>query len=95
MSVSNSLAAKRRRLHRLERQNVSALRKVALAYEDETGYDSIDTIESVYECTEAGAYLCPYPHCKVARHDPLQMWFHVHGGHGDHLPIDEFVQGVN
>lgn len=53
-----------------------ALRDLSERLEDRTGYDSIPTIERVYE--NNGRYLCPFPGCTVAKTTPELMWHHVH-----------------
>lgn len=58
------------------------LRALSRVWEDQTGYDSIDTVERVYEQSESGAYKCVCPGCSFARHDAVKMWRHVHTAHG-------------
>lgn len=59
------------------------LRALSVKLEDETMYDSIPTIERIYQTTDSGAYECPWPTCVVVRRDPVVMWRHVHFGmHG-------------
>ena len=66
----------------------------SLAWEAAHGYDSIDTIERVYEQTRGGAYVCMTPGCSFARRDPEAMWRHVHTAHDrDDLPPDDFDPG--
>lgn len=55
--------------------------ELSVAWEDESGYDSIPTIERVYDRTPSGAYLCCWPGCKVARRDAGALWVHVHTAH--------------
>ena len=61
--------------------------KLSLAWEEQTGYDSIPTIERVYERTgrgrtDSGAYKCVWPKCGFARRDSVALWRHVHTAHG-------------
>lgn len=42
------------------------------------GWDSIPTITRVYETTDRGAFICPFPDCGQTRRDPAAMWRHVH-----------------
>lgn len=62
-----------------ERDRLEAL---SLAWEKQTGNDSIPTIERVYERTPNGAYRCVWPRCSFARRDAVRMWRHVHTAHG-------------
>ncbi len=57
-------------------------RALSLKWEKQTGYDSIPTIERVYERTAKGAYVCVWPACRFARHDAVALWRHVHTAHG-------------
>jgi hypothetical protein len=69
-----------------------ALDGLSFAWEEESGCDSIDTIEAVYSRTDGGAYVCCFPGCSVARHDAAKLWLHVHGDHRpDALPPADFV----
>jgi hypothetical protein len=66
----------------------------SLAWEAATGADSIATIERVYDRTSAGAWVCIYPDCSLARHDAAALWRHVHSAHGEpSLPPDDFDPG--
>lgn len=58
------------------------LEAISLEWEKQTGYDSIATIERIYERSASGAYCCVWPDCKVARNDAAKMWRHVHTAHG-------------
>ena len=65
---------------------------LSLAWEQETGYDSIPTIERVYEWSDTGVCSCVVPGCTFRRRDAEAMWRHVHIVHGKNtLPTDEFV----
>jgi hypothetical protein len=65
------------------------LRAISLNWENETGYDSIETIERLYARSASGAYCCVWPHCSFARHDAVALWRHVHTAHGkSSLPTD-------
>lgn len=67
---------------------------VSFAWEAAHGYDSIATIERVYERTPAGAYVCMTPGCVFARRDPERLWRHIHTAHGrDDLPPESFDPG--
>jgi hypothetical protein len=55
-----------------------ALRRWSLAWERETGADSIATIERLYERTPSGGITCVYPGRVYTRRDPEEMWLHVH-----------------
>ena len=46
--------------------------------EQQTGYDSIPTIERMYRTTPSGTIKCCYPHCTVLRRRPEDMWRHIH-----------------
>jgi hypothetical protein len=59
-----------------------ALEWLSLAWENVTGYDSIPTIERVYNRSSSGAYVCIWPGCRFTRHDPEVLWRHVHSAHG-------------
>ncbi len=54
------------------------LRELSLRLEKETGFDSIQSIERVYDQTERGAYTCCFPGCGLSRRDAAEMWRHVH-----------------
>jgi len=70
------------------------LRALSLEWEEQTGYDSIDTVERVYPRTKSGAYVCVHPGCSFARRDPVKIWRHTHTGHGrNDLPPE--VRGGN
>lgn len=68
---------------------------VTLGWEVYSGFDSIPTMEEVYEQTPGGAYVCIHPGCKFARKDTLKLWVHVHGpAHGQpHYPPRDFDYG--
>jgi 8-oxo-dGTP pyrophosphatase MutT (NUDIX family) len=56
---------------------------LSLELEEETGFDSIPTIERVYDRSDRGSIFCPYPGCRYSRRDPVAIWWHVHFGfHG-------------
>lgn len=61
---------------------MSDLEVISVAWERQTGYDSIATIRRVYPQAPSGAYQCVWPHCKVVRKDAAKLWKHVHTGHG-------------
>ncbi len=67
----------------------------SLAWEAAHGYDSIPTIERVYEQTLGGAYVCCYPECAFRRRDAEALWRHVHTAHAPDscLPPDDFDPG--
>jgi len=68
---------------------VTDLEALSLAWEEQTGCDSIDTIRRIYDTTPHGAYLCVWPRCSFARRDATKMWRHVHTAHGKNdLPPD-------
>lgn len=68
-----------------------ALDGLSFTWEQESGYDSIATIERVYSRTDGGAYACCFPGCAVTRRDLAKLWLHVHGPqHGDALPPADF-----
>lgn len=46
--------------------------------EQETGLDSIPTIERVYERSPRGKYRCVFPECSYTTYASSGMWFHVH-----------------
>ncbi len=78
-----------------ERWHGADVEATSLAWEAETGCDSIPTIERVYERTSTGAYTCILPGCDVARHSSELLWRHVHTGHGrNDLPPDDFDPGL-
>lgn len=63
--------------------NPGELRHLSVSLEQQTGFDSIPTIERVYEESDGGAYLCVFPGCGFKRKDATAMWLHVHfGPHG-------------
>lgn len=56
---------------------------LSLRLEKETGYDSIPTIERVYEATDTGRICCVWPGCKFRSLEAEDVWRHVHfGKHG-------------
>lgn len=66
----------------------------SLGWEAAFGYDSIATIERVYDRSPQGAFLCVWPDCSFARRDPEAMWRHVHTAHSEScLPPDDFDPG--
>jgi hypothetical protein len=66
------------------------LAAISLEWEKQTGYDSIATIERVYQRSPNGAYVCVWPKCSFARKDSAALWRHVHTAHGEHsLPPDQ------
>jgi len=68
-----------------------AVEAMSLRLEQETGYDSIPTIRRVYDRTDAGAYICCFPDCGVARRDAIVLWRHVHfGPHKPHPFSSDF-----
>ncbi len=65
------------------------IREISIAWERQTGADSIPTIERIYGRTDKGAYECVWPECEFKRRDPVAMWRHVHTAHGTNsLPPD-------
>ncbi len=48
--------------------------------EDVTGYDSIPTIERIYDRTPGNAFECAFPGCKFKRRDAQEVWLHIHFG---------------
>jgi hypothetical protein len=73
---------------------VEHVEAVSLAWEAATGYDSIPTIERIYDRAQSGAIECAYPDCDFRRHDAEAMWRHVHTGHGnDSMPPPDFDYG--
>jgi hypothetical protein len=61
-------------------------REVSVGLEDATGYDSIPTIERIYE--DNGRYLCPFPGCVRATRSAETMWRHVHFSRAHGLSFD-------
>lgn len=60
-----------------------ALDLLSVDLEQETGFDSIATIERVYNRSDSGSIVCCYPDCRYSRRDPVAIWWHVHfGPHG-------------
>lgn len=61
----------------------------SLEWENDTGYDSIPTIETHY------VNGCVVPGCNFQRKDPVEMWFHVHlsKSHDPQYPLDKVVIG--
>jgi hypothetical protein len=55
----------------------SELRDLSVLLERETGFDSIPTIERMYEA-DSGAYECVFPDCRISRRKAEAMWRHVH-----------------
>lgn len=67
---------------------------LSLAWEAASGADSIATIERGYDRAPSGAYVCIWPGCSLARHDPAVLWRHVHTAHGRNgLPPADFDPG--
>jgi hypothetical protein len=68
--------------------NVPDFLLLSLKLERETGFDSIPTIEEMYEQVDEntqeyykddiGALICPTPQCDSTRHTAEAMWRHVH-----------------
>ena len=64
---------------------------LSACWEAASGYDSIKTIERIYDVTGNGAYVCIHPGCAFARKDSAKLWRHVHTKHGKNtLPPAEF-----
>lgn len=61
-----------------ERREGPDVRERSKRLEEETGADSIETIEHVYDRGPSGAIRCVYPGCKFHRFDAVAMWRHVH-----------------
>lgn len=61
------------------------IRAISLDWEERTGYDSIDTIERIYDRSNSGAYLCVWPRCAFSRKDAVALWRHVHTSHGENM----------
>ena len=57
---------------------MSDLRELSIRLERETGFDSIPTIERMYD--DDGVYRCVFPDCHVTRREAAVMWRHVHFG---------------
>ena len=56
---------------------------LSVMWEKATSYDSIPTIQRIYDRTDSGAFRCPDPDCPFVRRDAVAMWEHVHGArHG-------------
>jgi hypothetical protein len=53
---------------------------LSLWLEEKTGYDSIPTIERVYDATDTGRIECCYPDCKFRSLNAEDVWRHVHFG---------------
>jgi hypothetical protein len=62
---------------------VGDLRQLSKHIEDDTGYDSVETIEKMY-LEGPNSYLCCFPECSFRRADPEEMWKHVHLGPKHH-----------
>jgi hypothetical protein len=56
---------------------------ISLAWEKQTGNDSIPTVERIYDRSDSGAIKCVYPGCSFTRRDAVLVWRHVHTGHGN------------
>lgn len=50
----------------------SELEQLSVALEDDTGFDSIPTVERLYDG------VCCFPDCEFHRSDPAALWEHVH-----------------
>lgn len=67
-------------MDRTEKGRAEDWEALSLLLEQATGADSIPTIQSHY-ATDTGSFRCVWPGCKFTRHDPYDMWRHVHFGH--------------
>lgn len=56
---------------------------LSIAWEAESGYDSIPTVKNNYPQTGSGAYRCVWPHCNLVKENAIEMWVHVHTKHGE------------
>lgn len=54
------------------------LRELSRQLEEQTGADSIDTVERIYLDGDGRRYECVHPGCPFVRRDPVAMWRHVH-----------------
>ena len=76
--------------------SAQAVRDWSVKYEQETGKDSIPTIERVYMRTErGGGIICIFPGCNFVRKDAEAMWRHVHASkkHGLTPAVVAFLNG--
>jgi hypothetical protein len=56
-------------------------RALSVRLEQQTGYDSIPTIEGMYEDPDhPGRFVCCFPGCTTATRSAQRMWLHVHFG---------------
>jgi hypothetical protein len=62
---------------------VTSLYDLSVRLEEQTGFDSIPTIERVYERFGPGdrSIACVWPNCDHTRRDGKAMWKHVHFHH--------------
>jgi hypothetical protein len=51
---------------------------LSVRLEEQTGYDSIPTIERVYDRYPNGSYACCWPDCGRRTREAVAMWRHVH-----------------
>lgn len=75
-----------------------AIRDRSVDIEEGEGWDSLATMETNYATDDdTGALICPFPDCRLRRHDPKVMFKHVHfGPHGNSygMGIDDFAMGM-
>lgn len=70
-----------------------SLDTISTVVEEETGYDSIATIERIYERTARDSIRCCFPRCQFRSRDAEKMWRHVHGVTGHHRTmVSDVVQ---
>lgn len=69
------------------------IKAVSVAWEFETGFDSIPTIERLYDRRPSGAIECIFPGCTFARREPEKVWRHAHTAHGrNDLPPADYTK---
>ena len=59
-------------------RTIPDLRELSRQLEEQTGADSIATVERIYLDGDGKRYECVYPDCGFVRYDPVAMWKHVH-----------------
>lgn len=68
------------RVDRLPTGSPDYVRRWSRLAEVLTGYDSIATVEHLYEDVKRpGVYVCVFPGCSLRRRSAEAMWRHVHG----------------
>jgi hypothetical protein len=69
---------------------MSDLVTLSVEIEADGGWDSIPTIDRMYRWPdEDSACRCVMPGCEFRRHDPVEMWKHVHVS--GHNPVPSVV----